>query len=104
MLVVVPAFRLQRVLRGDLVEVLDQGLLLVLVEGVCLDGDTGVDSQRIVFALDAARIVGVGRHGRRSECQRHQHGCGRNRRDDAATLGRPTLIGCIEQCIHHFPH
>ena len=104
MLVVVPAFRLQRVLRGDLVEVLDQGLLLVLVEGVCLDGDTGVDSQRIVFALDAARIVGVGRHGRRSECQRHQHGCGRKRRDDATALGRPTLIGCIEQCIHHFPH
>ena len=103
MLVVVPAFRLQRVLRGDLVEVLDQGLLLVLVESVCLDGDTGVDSQRIVFALDAARIVGVGRHGRRGERQRQQHRRGGDRRYDSATSRALVSIHCREDTVHNLP-
>lgn len=106
MVVVIPAFRLHRVFRSDLVEVGKHRILpfLAIETAIGFGRHTGGDAQSVVLALDATGVVAFRGGSRRSECQRHQHGCGRKRRDDATALGRPTFIGCIEQCIHHFPH
>ena len=101
MIAVVPAFRLHRVFRSDLVEVGKHRILpfLAIETAIGFGRHTGGDAQSVVLALDATGVVAFRGGSRRSECQRHQHGYGRKRRDDATALGRPTFIGCIEQCV-----